>query len=216
LIELGAPHATVLPVLTKCDQLLAKGADVTMAALEAVTSEHIAWLLEAIDTHQAKAAAATRGDGGRLRIDRNISIVSSITGGDTSLENLRVRIEGMLLRDEPIFPSIGQAMPRVTALTTVFIRALRDGRDFVDSARAADLGYLPSGMSTEQKQVRWHMGYDEMHRLYYDEFVPALKLPVASDQVRAPPPPQNMNMTHARTQPHVSSRLFSSHPVPLI
>ena len=35
------------------------------------------------------------------------------------------------------------------SLTTIFIRALRDGRDPTDSARAADLGYIPSAMSTE-------------------------------------------------------------------
>ena len=45
-------------------------------------------------------------------------------------------------------------IPRAQALTMVFVRALRDGRDLADAARAVDLGYLPSAMSTEQKKLR--------------------------------------------------------------
>ena len=70
-------------------------------------------------------------------------------------------------------------------LSMVFLRALRDGRDPADAARAADLGYIPSAMSQEQKKLRPYMNFAEANRLYLDDFVPALKISVQSDQALA-------------------------------
>ena len=81
-----------------------------------------------------------------------------------------------------LLPTIGQVISKATHLSCVFVRALRDGREPIDAARTADLGYIPSAMSTEQKAVRWFITYDEAHHLYFDEFVPALKLPVTSEE----------------------------------
>jgi Leucine-rich repeat (LRR) protein/GTPase SAR1 family protein len=175
-ISLGAPTATIIPVLTKCDQLLEKGAHVTLSAMENATENQVEWFLQAINGH------LLRTNNTSLRVEQQVFPVSSITGGESSLEALREHIGKLILSDTPVLPTIGQAVSRVLALTMVFIRALRDGRDTTDAARAQDLGYIPSMMSTEQKQVRWCIPYDEAHRLFFDEFVPALKLPVTSDE----------------------------------
>ena len=57
------------------------------------------------------------------------------------------RVQG----DAKLLPQIGTTVSRNTFLTSVYLRALRDGREPIDSARAADIGYIPSTMSTELK-----------------------------------------------------------------
>jgi hypothetical protein len=42
-------------------------------------------------------------------------------------------------------------LTRAAYLSTVFLRALRDGRDPIDAARAADLGYIPSATNADFK-----------------------------------------------------------------
>ena len=44
-----------------------------------------------------------------------------------------------------------QNLTRAAYLSTVFLRALRDGRDPIDAARAADLGYIPSATNADFK-----------------------------------------------------------------
>ena len=75
-----------------------------------------------------------------------------------------------------------QNLTRAAYLSTVFLRALRDGRDPIDAARAADLGYIPSATNADFKPiVRAYMPYAEARRIYFDEFVPALKLSLTSE-----------------------------------
>lgn len=175
-IASGAPQAVVIPVLTKCDLQVEKGQNITLSTIEAATHKHVAWVLETINAHVELIGATG------LRVQQQVIPVSSISGGDSSMEALREQLGKLVLSDKPILPTIGQSVPRVLALTTVFIRALRDGRDPTDAARAQDLGYIPSAMSTEQKPWRWCIAYDEAHRIYFEEFVPAIKLPVTSEQ----------------------------------
>ena len=175
-LELSAPRALVLPVVTKAD-LLVGGQERGATQLDNAATAQCQWVLDAINRHQAAIPEEKR----TLRVQRQCTVVSSITGGDSSLEALRTRIEGLLLAEPLMLQTVGQTIPRALHLSMVFLRALRDGRDPIDSARAADLGYIPSAMSNEQKRCRPYMPYEDANKIFMEEFVPALKLPVSSD-----------------------------------
>ena len=177
-LELNAPSAIVLPVVTKCDIVTPERGDRNTVAMEGAAAAQGQWVLDAIERHQSAIPENER----RMRIQRSVAFVSSLSGYDSSIDGLNRRIEAIILADSPMLPTIGMPVPRVLHLSMVFLRALRDGRDPNDSARAADLGYIPSAMSTDQRKCRPYMAFDEANRQFFDDFVPALKLPVTSDQ----------------------------------
>ena len=90
--------------------------------------------------------------------------VSSVTEGTQSIDALRARLEGIVFAEPPLLPSCNAPISRTMVLTTTFLRALRDGRDPIDSARAADLGYIPSTMSTELKPYRPYELLEELRQ----------------------------------------------------
>ena len=180
-LDLYAPSAIVIPVLTKCDVALDKvdaasvqaGLDPSLR-LKSAADDQLVWLLDAIEANRERAPRST------LTIQPPVA-TSAVSGGDVSLEVLRSQLETLVLAEKPPLPTIGQGVPRAMFLTMVFLRALRDGRDPVDSGRAADLGYIPSAMSTDPKSTRWYMPYAEVHHAYVEEFMPALKVSVTSE-----------------------------------
>ena len=48
--------------------------------------------------------------------------------------------------------TFGSIMAKSMTLTTVFVRALRDGRDPIDTAKVYELGYIPSATNPEAKK----------------------------------------------------------------
>ena len=186
MLQLSAPMAVVLPVITKCDLLLeASGVqrERTATAFEGLAAAQIAWLQEAIARHQSQVPEGTP----RLRV-QPAQCVSAFLGAERSVDEMRQRMEKVITQPasadglEPaLLPSVGSTISRTLFLTMIFVRALRDGREPVDSARAADLGYIPSAMSTEQRRVRISIDYEEANAAFFADFVPVLKLQVPSE-----------------------------------
>ena len=182
-LSLKAPKAIVIPVLTKCDLVNAatkESLDRSPAHLETQASAQLAWLNEQLD-----AFDAVQTQGGtqppNVRIQRPVQCVASSTGGEPTMEAMKARLEEILYAEDPKWlPQVGQLVSRDAYLTSVFIRALRDGREPIDSARAADIGYIPSTMSMEHKPGRPYMSFRAMAKVFGEEFAPALKM--ASDE----------------------------------
>jgi hypothetical protein len=185
-----APTVTVIPVLTKCD--IIKGHEVGQGGssvplsqqLENAAAPQLAWFNEQLDKF-LKLHAGPPGTK-TIKILRPILCVQSVSGGESSIAPLREKLEGLMkgpLEEKPL-PHVGQIVTRNAFLTAVFIRALRDGREFIDSARAADIGYIPSTMSAEQKNSpKPFLRFEDMAMTYVNEFVPALKLTGADERV---------------------------------
>jgi Leucine-rich repeat (LRR) protein len=185
-----APTVTVIPVLTKCD--IIKGHEVGQGGssvplsqqLENAAAPQLAWFNEQLDKF-SKLHAGPPGTK-TIKILRPILCVQSVSGGESSIAPLREKLEGLMkgpLEEKPL-PHVGQIVTRNAFLTAVFIRALRDGREFIDSARAADIGYIPSTMSAEQKNSpKPFLRFEDMAMTYVNEFVPALKLTGADERV---------------------------------
>ena len=182
MLEATAPNAVVIPVLTKCDLLIADRGDRSAAALEAAAGSQITWLLNAIDKHIALTPEGAPHGSRLLRIQRQVICVSAISGGEASVDSFRQRLEALVFAEPPLLQTIGAPVSRAISLTMVFLRALRDGRHPEDSARAADIGYIPSAMSTEQRKTCMFIDYEEVKRRYFDEFVQALKINVQGDE----------------------------------
>ena len=178
-LQMGASTAVVLPVLTKCDLLPAVGQfkDTSAQALSNQAHAQVAWLTEKLEAHQAKQPAGIE----LLKIQMDVMCTSSVTEGGPSLEAVRAKWEGICMSEPPLLPTCGMGLNRTMVLTTVFLRAIRDGRDPIDSARASDLGYIPSTMSTELKPIRYYIELEDLKTIFADEFAPALKLTMPSD-----------------------------------
>ena len=185
-----APNVTVIPVLTKCD--IVKGHETGHGSsvplnqqLENAAAPQLAWFNEQLDKF-SKLHSSTAPGAKTIKILRPIQCVQSISGGDTSIVPLKEKLEGLMKghSEEKALPHVGQIVTRNAFLTAVFIRALRDGREFIDSARAADIGYIPSTMSAEQKNTpKPFFKFEDMAMMYVNEFVPALKLTGADERV---------------------------------
>ena len=134
-LQAGAPAAYVLPVLTQCDRLLPPGApDRSPAALDRACAEQASWVRRCIYWHQCRLGSGAT----RLRFHEGpVICVSSVNGGDASLLRLRTVLEGIATASPPLLLSIGQTIPRSWSCAVTALRALRDGRDPVASARAA-------------------------------------------------------------------------------
>ena len=142
-LQAGAPEAVVLPVVTHCDlllpPLLAGQAVPTRSshAFDDAASAQIEWVRSKISLHQSQQA-----DGSKLlRVQEQVICVSCVAGGDASLASLRAKLEDLVTAKPPLLPSVGQMMPRTWLFAMAYIRALRDGRDPTNAARAA--GDLP-------------------------------------------------------------------------
>ena len=179
-IQMAAPQAIVLPIITKCDTIH-QSKDTSPTAVANAAQAQVAWLKGKLQQFQSKQLPG----GLMLRIQMDILCVSAVTDYASTVEEVKKRIEGMLFTEPPLVPGLNRPINRTMVLTTVFLRALRDGRDPIDSARATDLGYIPSTMSTDLKPVRTYMEKEELVRIYAEEFVPALKIQLQSDAASA-------------------------------
>ena len=71
----------------------------------------------------------------RLRIRPRVACVSSVAGGEKTLEALRAQLEEICSSSPPLLLSIGQTIPRSWSYACSMLRALRDGRDPLATAR---------------------------------------------------------------------------------
>ena len=138
-LEVGAPNAIVLPVLTKCDML--PGADAlpshqrTHEKFTELAKAQLEWFKDGINRHLAQ-----QDGNSRLQIEPVVQCLSSVEGGDISLETMRTRLEEIVFSEPPRLASIGQLIPRTWLLAITFLRALRDGRNAVEAAKMAESG----------------------------------------------------------------------------
>jgi len=182
-LQLKAPTAIVIPVLAKCDTI--KGAfeagspDRSTPVLENAAKVQLEWFNEQLDAFE-KLHEGTKS----LRLQRPVQCISSSASGDVSIGALKTRVEQVLSYESKLLPHVGQLVTRNHFLTSVFIRAVRDGREPIDSARAADIGYIPSTMSAEHKSApRPFITFNDLREMYINEFVPTLKLSGADDRM---------------------------------
>ena len=173
MLQFGAPNAIVLPVITLADKLV-KGKETSAAQLETAAAAHVAWLNEVLEAFEQSQSSVS---GEKLRFQLPAALaVSGVTGGEQSIDTLKARILSIANSETRLLPTCNMPISKAVSLTIVFLRALRDGRDPADSARAADLGYIPSTMSTDLKTPMPSTDFASIKRMYLDEFVPALKL----------------------------------------
>ena len=181
-LQINAPNAVVMPVLTKCDLCANNGPSGaehrTPSAYASFASKQVAWLTEALERY-------IKDDGGKLNILFPVQCTSAISGGDASIDGLKTRVNSVIFAEGgSVLPSVYQAITRTVYLSTVFLRALRDGREPIDSARTADIGYIPSTMSMDVELAtvpQPYVAYKDIETLYTDEFAPALKCPPTSE-----------------------------------
>ena len=178
-----APKAAVLPVLTKCDTLNAASnpgpEHRTPSAYSNFASTQVAWLTEALQRHQSSVP-----DGG-LNIHYPVQCASALSGSEAAIDGVKARMSAIVFADGgSVLPSIYQPIPRTIYLTMVLLRALRDGRDPIDSARTADQGYMPSTMDLSVELTtspRPVIAYSTVQTRYIEEFAPVLKMAPNSD-----------------------------------
>ena len=115
MLEIGAPNAIVVPVITQCDTLLGERGDKTAAALENAASSHVTWLTEAIERHQRQTPEGSILGSRQLRFQFPVQCVTTVPGGENSLDALKARIEAVLFSDPPLLPSVGMIIPRAQA-----------------------------------------------------------------------------------------------------
>lgn len=137
-LQAGAPAAYVLPVVTQCDRLLPEqpasrgvSASISLASLDAAAAERVAWVHRAIYWHNCRLDKGAT----RLRFHESISCVSSIAGGEASLQRFRERLEAIARMQPPPLLSIGQVIPKSWGHACAMLRALRDGADPEKSVR---------------------------------------------------------------------------------
>ena len=186
-LKLQAPNAIVLPVMTKCDLAAAKSEErvpdrLQPEKLAADAAAQVGWFTEQLDAFEASQARNEPSKS--LRIQRPVRCVATGLGGEPCMDALKGVLEGILFAENKLLPQVGTTVTRDVFLTSTFIRALRDGRDPIDSARAADIGYIPANMSTDQVPTRPHMAFAAMFALYSADFAPALKLPSSEETLR--------------------------------
>jgi len=182
-IQMGAPTAIILPIITQCDKLPSSGSfkDTSAAACANQAAAQVTWLKE-----QLQAYIAKQPPGGEvLKIQPEVMCVSSVSEYAACIDELKRKIESLVYHDPPLLPTCNAPINRTMVLSTVFLRALRDGRDPIDSARATDLGYIPSTMSTDPKPFRAFIEREALNRIFADEFVPALKIQLPGDPAAA-------------------------------
>ena len=154
LLQLGAPTAAVIPVLTHCDQLLSPHTHPSPSAMVDAASEHAKWLLKVIEQHQE----ALRPEAPRLRVQVQpvaqqpnfhnpvVPCVCSVgSGGSSSLEMVRTRIEALVIgyKELKLVPSVGHSLNRGLQIATSLLRALRDGKDPIATAKFVSSGGDP-------------------------------------------------------------------------
>ena len=87
LLQLSAPNAVVLPVVTKCDLLMPGSKDRSQAQLENAAQAQVAWLNEVLE---AFVTSQPEGGDARIRVQLPVSLcLSSITGAEAAIEMLR-------------------------------------------------------------------------------------------------------------------------------
>ena len=132
-LQTGAPDAVVQLVLTHCDRLVPEDEKLrTHESFTFAAAKQIEWIQKGIERHQSVIEPDKR----TLRVQETVACVSSIEGGEATLQSLRTRLETILLAKPPLLPSVGQTIPRTWILAMTFLRALRDGRDPIEAAKA--------------------------------------------------------------------------------
>ena len=184
-LEVGAPNAIVLPVLTKCDML--PGADAlpshqrTHEKFTELAKAQLEWFKDGINRHLAQ-----QDGNSRLQIEPVVQCLSSVEGGDISLETMRTRLEEIVFSEPPRLASIGQLIPRTWLLAITFLRALRDGRNAVEAAKMAESGNQSTPVPGQEVAPLVGHSYmrlaDAVDR-YLTQFVPFIKAASADEQV---------------------------------
>ena len=183
-LQVNVPTAIVLPVLTKCDMLHAVDSlRRTPSTYQSLASAQVTWLAEVLEAHKK-----TQPDGA-FNVLFPVQCTSAVVSGEATLEGLKARIAAVVFAEGgSILPSVHQPIPRPLYLSMVFLRALRDGRELIDSARTADLGYIPSTMDVSRGLTigaRPFATYADIQAIYMRDFAPALKLPMSTEALDA-------------------------------